>query len=512
MAVQRTARTWPARGGEYPLGSMAAVTHVPEARRPSPARGVPVRPGSSPVTDTFTGVAVIVVAHALVGVAMSYSSLVASAVAGVTLLGALGLAAFSKRIELAVTAAVYVGSSDVLWRMTNAKIPWESGKYAFALALLIVLARFVRRLRQPFVPLLYLFVLLPSCALTIWQLGPGVGRSEIALTLAGPLALGVAVLVFRQLVATEAEARRMLWAVIAPSIAVAAIATKGTIAAGTIKFTGESNFITSGGYGPNQVSNILGAGAACCLLIFLSRSPIRVRVVSLLVGAWLLGQALLTLSRGGVWGFVAAGVCIGLTGLITSGSRSRVLTVAVVVVLMAVLVYSWVNLFTAGSVANRYADQSSTNRSDIARGDLALFGANPLFGVGPGVAKFVRSGVAEADGNTHTEYSRLLAEHGVFGAVALALLAIMFVQSVRSATTTWNRFASVSLGVYALFTMSHSATRIAIIAVLFGMAAMRIDPDDRASSDGPPGGASVALERPMSYRESLVARRSRAVR
>ncbi len=485
---------------------MPPTPQLLEPTRPE-ARTVPGTGLRRPVLgETMTLAIAVVLLHALLGIAMTYSTLLASAVAAVTLAGALGLAAFTTRIELAVTAAVYVGASDVLWRMTNARIPWESGKYVFSLVLLIVLARFVRPLRRPFVPLLYLFVLLPSCAIAVWQLGPSVARSEMAGTLAGPVALGVAVLAFRQLIATAAEARRMLWAVIGPAAAVAAIATKGTITAGAIKFTGESNFVTSGGYGPNQVSNILGAGAVCCLLVALSRAPIRVRVAALLVGAWLVGQALLTLSRGGVWGFVAAGVCIGLAGLLTSGTRSRVLTTGVIVVLVAVLVYSWVNLFTAGSLANRYADQSSTNRSDIARGDLALFAENPLFGVGPGVSKYVRTGVAEADGSTHTEYSRLLAEHGVFGIVALVLLAVMFIQALRQTTSTWNRFLAAGGGVYALFTMSHSATRIAIIAVMFGLASLRID-EDAPRSGGRTAQVRAVAARPLSYRESLAARR-----
>jgi len=464
------------------------------------------------ITESVAAVAVFVVGHGVVGVAMSYSTIAASLVAALVLGVALGLAAFSRRIELAVVAAIYVGSSDVLWRMTNAKVPWESGKYAFGLILVIVLARFVRPLQRSFVPLLYLFVLLPSCAIAVWQLGPGLGRSEIAATLAGPVALGIAVLAFRQFIATEAEARRMLWAVIGPASAVCAIATKSTIQAGTIKFTGESNFVTSGGYGPNQVSNILAAGAVCCLLVALSRSPMRVRVSALVVGAWLIGQALLTLSRGGVWGFIAAGVCIGLAGLLTSGTRSRVLVIGVVVVLVAVVVYSWINLFTAGSLANRYADQSSTNRSDIARGDLALFAGNPLFGVGPGVSKYVRTGVLEADGSTHTEYSRLLAEHGVFGIVALVLLVAMFVQALRATTTTWNRFLTTGTGIYAIFTMSHSATRIAIIAVLFGMASLRIDPGDPEHEPTALDRQVRAAPRPLSYREAVARRRPTAVR
>ena len=153
--------------------------------------------------------------------------------------------------------------------------PWEGGKYVFTLVLLIVLARFVRPLRHSFAPLLYLFVLLPSCAIAVWQLGPSLARGELASTLAGPMALGVAALAFRQFIVTETEARQLLWAVVGPAVAVAAIATKATLEAGTITFTGESNFVTSGGYGPNQVSNILGAGAVCCLLVALSRTPVR---------------------------------------------------------------------------------------------------------------------------------------------------------------------------------------------------------------------------------------------
>jgi O-antigen ligase len=479
------------------------------------AQQVPAAVQQGSRAETFSIAVAIVVAHALLGIAMSYSTILATAVAGLTLATALGLAAFSKRIDLAVAAGVYVGASDVLWRMTSAKVPWEIGKYAFALTLLIVLARFVRALRRPFVPLLYLFVLLPSCAVTVWQLGPSLARGELSLTLSGPLALGVAVLAFRQFVATEAEARRMLWAVVGPACAVAGIATKSTISAGTIRFTGESNFVTSGGFGPNQVSNLLGGAAVCCLILALSHTTVRVRVVAIVAGAWLVGQALLTLSRGGVWGFLLAGICIGLAGLLTSGTRSRVLTIGVVVVLVAVLIYSWVNLFSGGSVANRYADQGSTNRSEIARGDLDLFASNPLFGVGPGAAKFVRSGVVEADGNTHTEYTRLLAEHGMFGAVALGLLVVMLVQSLRATTTTWNRFLTVGTSVYALFTMTHSATRIAIVAVLFGLAALRIEPAGSDGSDGSAAGSDAparSAPRPLSYRESLERRRPRVRR
>ena len=381
--------------------------------------------------------------HAIVAIAASYSALLATAVAGATLLGALAIAGLSRRIDLAVGAAVYVGASDVVWRMTRAKIPWEAGKYALTGILVLVLFRHCKRLTHASAPLVYLVALLPSIALTVAALSPSLARSEVSFVLSGPVALGVCALAFRQMIATEGEVRHLLWLIALPVTGVAAIATKATIAAGSITFTGESNFVTSGGFGPNQVSTILGAAAVCCLLIMLSRTSRQMRFVALGVGLWCMGQALLTLSRGGVWGFVVSAGGIAVAGLLSAGWRSRVVTYAVVLALVAVVIYSWLNFFTGGALGFRYAEQSSTHRSDIAQGDLGLFSSHPLFGVGPGLAKFERTGVFDEDANAHTEYSRLLAEHGTLGVIAIAAVLVMVVQSIAWSTTVWNRFLAV---------------------------------------------------------------------
>jgi hypothetical protein len=402
----------------------------------------------------------------------------ASVVAGTTLLAALGIAGFSRRIDLAVGAALYVGASDVLWRMTKAKLPWEGGKYALMAILALVLVRHCRRLTHAGAPLVYLAALVPSAALTVAALSPSVARNEISFALSGPIALGLCALTFRQIVATETEIRHLLWLIVLPITGVAALATKGTIAAGSLTFTGESNFVTSGGFGPNQVSAILGAGAVCCLLVMLSHTTRSMRLVALGVGLWCVGQALLTLSRGGVWGFVVSAGGIAVAGMLSAGWRSKVITYSVVLAVVAVVIYSWLNFFTGGALGFRYAEQSSSHRSDIASGDVSLFADHPLFGIGPGMAKFQRSGVFDEDANSHTEYSRLLAEHGTLGIIALAAIVVMVVQSVAWSTTVWNRFVAVGAPFYALFTMSHSATRIAIVAVMFGLGCLRVAQDD----------------------------------
>ena len=204
------------------------------------------------------------------------------------------------------------------------------------------------------------------------------------------------------------------------------------------------------------------------------------------VGLWCVGKALLTLSRGGVWGFVVSAGGVAVAGMLSAGWRSKVITYSVVLAVVAVVIYSWLNFFTGGALGFRYAEQSSSHRSDIAQGDVSLFADHPLFGIGPGMAKFQRSGVFDEDANSHTEYSRLLAEHGTLGIIALAAIVVMVVQSVAWSTTVWNRFVAVGAPFYALFTMSHSATRIAIVAVMFGLGCLRVAQDDGIEEGGGP--------------------------
>ncbi len=452
------------------------------APRPSVLAGLPRAPLDQPMA-----ILGLVALQAFVAIAASYSGLLATAVAGATLLAALAVAGLSRRIDLAVGAAVYVGASDVVWRMTQAKVPWEVGKYALMGILGLVLVRHCRRLTHAAAPLVYLVALVPSIALSVSALSPAVARSEVSFVLSGPVALGVCALAFRQMVATETEVRHLLWLIVLPVTSVAALATKATLAAGSITYTGESNFVTSGGFGPNQVSAILGAAAVCCLLIMLSHTTRQLRFIALGVGLWCVGQALITLSRGGVWGFVVSAGCIAVVGLLSTGWRSKVFTYAVVLALVAVVIYAWLNFFTGGALGFRYAEQSSSHRSDIAQGDLDLFSSHPLFGIGPGVSKFQRTGVFDEDASAHTEYTRLLAEHGTLGVVAIAAVLVMVVQSIAWSTTVWNRFVAVAGASYALFTMSHSATRIAIVAVMFGLACLRVtsDPGVEETSEAP---------------------------
>lgn len=260
--------------------------------------------------------------------------------------------------------------------------------------------------------------------------------------------------------------------VIGPIAALTASATLGTIRASGLTWTDEVNFKTSAGFGPNQVSSILALGALLCVLIVIQPGLAwRHRVLSMVVAVWMVGQAVLTFSRGGVFGLVLALVAVGITSLITSGQRLRVIVLAVVLAGMGIQIMSWAGAFTEGKAEERFASTDSTNRWDIAKADVDLFWSHPLLGVGAGMGKFKRDFATTA---AHTEYSRLLGEHGVFGMGVLVILAVLCTRLVRQ-SQGWNRMAVVGLLILVLGQMTHSATRIGSIAVTFGLAALQRD-------------------------------------
>jgi len=418
-------------------------------------------------------VGLLVASHVVIGVAASRSSLVGTLHAVATLGLALGVLLLSNDVMTLVMVAVYMSACDVFWRMTHATVPWEMGKYGLMVALLAVSVRFVRNLRAPAAPLVFMAMLIPSVGATLGAVDLGVARGLIATNLSGPLSIAVAVVVFRQLVASEAEAGWLLWCLLAPIVSIAAVATTATSSA-RLDFTTEANFAASGGFGPNQVASVLGFGVLLCLVLSLRKRSRPQRLLLLPLGAWFAGQALITFSRGGILGAVAGALAIAVAGLATRGTRSKILSRALVVVLVATMVFSWVNAFSLGGLERRYGERSTTGRTEIAVADLQVWAQHPLFGTGPGLSSAERLQFFDLTAAAHTEYTRLLSEHGLFGLVAIVALVVMAIGAWRSTISAWNRLFTAALLVWAFTDMAHAATRVALVGIAFGLANLRV--------------------------------------
>lgn len=386
-------------------------------------------------------------------------------------------ATLGRRLELAVLTAVYVAGAEVLWRMNGIDLFWEFGKYATSLILLLTFFHLPTRRGSAWLMLVYMALLLPSAAVTLQHLGPSLARDAISFNLSGPFALVVCSLFFSSVRADSLDLEVVVFSLLAPIFGVLTLCSYSTLTAGQISFYAESNFVTSGGFGPNQVSAMLGLGALLSLLLALQHFRPWLRWTYLVLTACFLVQGVLTFSRGGVLNAV---ICMGFLAVhLVRQPKVRAIVLMVLVLftfLGAAVIVPHLNEWTGGALEERYSNTSLGLRRAIMDEELELWRENPLMGVGPGMSKYHRTGVLGMEVASHTEFTRVLAEHGNLGLLALlALLGVAAGFYLRAPTVLEKAWVSALLG-WAFIEMSHSAMRVAVISLLFGLACLRWPP------------------------------------
>jgi O-antigen ligase len=140
------------------------------------------------------------------------------------------------------------------------------------------------------------------------------------------------------------------------------------------------------------------------------------------------------------------------------------------------LIFPALDDFTGGALANRFQNTSLTGRETILQSDLQIWSQNLLFGVGPGLSTFSR-GTFYRESASHTEFSRLLAEHGLFGLFALLMLAIMGWQHWRRAGAIQSKALTLAWLSWSVLFMFSTAMRLAAPAFIFAMTAVTMMPD-----------------------------------
>jgi hypothetical protein len=228
------------------------------------------------------------------------------------------------------------------------------------------------------------------------------------------------------------------------------------------------------------VSATLGLGALLCwvtILIQENSSMLKWMIALLLV--WFLTQAFLTFSRGGVFNFfVAASLATPFLSKKGGKMLSFLVPSGILLLLFVYLIIPRLDQFTGGAITERFTDTGTTGRYEIVMKDLKLWQENFLLGVGPGRSSYLRdqqtglSGItASGSGGVaaHTEYSRLLAEHGFLGLLALLLLSAMFFETFSGAKTSLARGLTLAFMLWALAQMTHQGMRLAAISYFFAL-------------------------------------------
>ncbi len=379
----------------------------------------------------------------------------------------------SKNPVQVVYVAAYMAGAEVLWRMNKAAIPWEFVKYSIVLLLGLLLIRSARSLRGFGLPLIYMMLLALSVPLTLEELGfSQAALGGLSFNLSGPLCLAVAALFFRQHILQESEIRTILWMTAIPVIGVATIALNSVLTI-EIYFGLGSNVAASGGYGPNQVSSTLGLGALFCLVLAIFTKEKFFIFITLTLTLWFLSQAALTLSRGGLFASVLCMIIVGLHLLRDPKKRNIALGIAATLLFIGgYFIVPELDSFTYGAVDKRMQDVNTTHRADIVLQDLEVWAENPWVGAGPGMSAGLR---AKKDWTgrkyaAHTEFSRLLSEHGVAGLGAMIILVAMGWKAYARSTSLQQQALVAGLLAWSFAEMTHSAMRLGAVSFLFGLA------------------------------------------
>ncbi|OYX84741.1 MAG: hypothetical protein B7Y83_07135, partial [Flavobacteriales bacterium 32-34-25] len=134
-----------------------------------------------------------------------------------------------------------------------------------------------------------------------------------------------------------------------------------------------------------------------------------------------------------------------------------------------------------GLITKRYANQDARGRvkedrlggrEQVMGTEIALFKENPIMGVGIGLGKVFREQQLGQEVASHNEITRLLAEHGMFGAF---ILLILFLTPVVLFLNNYQNIYFFSFYVFWLLTINHAAMRIAAPAFVYALTLLNVN-------------------------------------
>ena len=389
----------------------------------------------------------------------------------------------NKEKEVLIACAYMVGG-EVFFRMTKAMVFYETGKYVVILFLLFgMFYQGFKRKAYPYA--IYLILLLPGLigALDYFAGDLFLYRKTVLFNLSGPISLCAAALYCYGRSLKMSEFLQILDTIVYPIIAMTVYLYLYNPAIKDIVTNTASNAATSGGYGPNQVSTMLGLGVFILFTRLLL--PYKHKLVQFIMMFFLIAmahRALLTFSRGGVYVAILIAFAFVIMLYFSSGLKMKAQLSYKILVTFGVTFGIWLIAVsqTGGLLSNRYANEDAlgrekedvtTGRGDLLSAEIDAFADEPILGIGIGATKIYHIEHLGTDLPTHNEISRMLAEHGIFGIVALLIL--IFAPLSSKLQGQQNIYFYSFLGFWFL-TVAHSSMRIAAPGFIYGLALLNL--------------------------------------
>ena len=391
----------------------------------------------------------------------------------------------NKQNEALLMAAYAVSavSAEIVLRMTGGTFVNEYGKYLVMLFLFLGML-FSGFSRNALVYWLFLFFLVPSVVLSTVTLDITTDvKKAIVFNIAGPVCLGIsAIYCYKR----ELTFQRLLGIITAFSLPLLCLVTYLYFYTPNIQdvVTGtQSNFETSGGFGPNQVSTILGLGIFIFFVqLMLNSTNGILQIINGGLVLFFAYRGLITFSRGGIYTGVAM-ILLLLAILYFQANfqtKPKIAGIIVLSFLATLAVWSYSSIKTNGLLDKRYANQDAAGREKksqlsgreiLIESELKMFYENPILGVGVGKNKELRKSQTGIDLATHNEITRMLAEHGTLGIVGLLILLIT---PLYLFLVDRQNILALSFFVFWLLTINHAAMRLSAPAFIYALSLLKV--------------------------------------
>jgi O-antigen ligase len=378
----------------------------------------------------------------------------------------------------------YLIGAEIFIRAIDGAILYETGKYG--LILFSLLGLFLGPIKGKISISLLIYILLLSIGIIFTQVPPGESiRKAIAFNLSGPISLAVFALYCNYRHITIKELNQLLFFVLLPIFSMISLVYFKTPSLENLVFTTSSNFDTSGGFGPNQVSTMIGVGTFIIAIFIILRVELsKYLFLDILFLAYFTYRGLLTFSRGGMLtagvAFITFIVCIVLHKRLTF-KKFFLYTSVSFALFMGVWLYT--TNITGGLISNRYAGKNvkgvqkkdaSAGRGAIFEAQLESFYKSPFFGIGVGNGKYKRmQSNIKTTAAAHNEISRLLEEQGILGFIALLILLFKPLVNIYFGTM-YQRSFLISFYLFWFLTINHSAMRLAFPGFIYGLSLIKI--------------------------------------
>lgn len=394
----------------------------------------------------------------------------------------------------ALYVAAYVVGAEVFLRMTQGNFFEQYAKYV-VMAVLILGMLYRGISKHSWIYAVFGLLLVPGVILSFFSLNYDTDiRKAITFNIVGPVTLMVSAIYCYQRKITFKQVLNIIDLLAYPLMATLVYMFAYTPSIKDVVTSTESNFETSGGFGPNQVSTILGLGIFLFFVkMVLQSKNKKILVINAVFFLMITFRGIVTFSRGGIIaGFIMILIVVLLLLLYTKSYAKSKVTLLVFMGFFALVgVWTYSSVQTSGLIDKRYANEDArgrvkasklTGREVLIESELKMFLDNPIFGVGVGKNKEYRLESTGIEAASHNEVTRMLAEHGMFGLFGLVIL--MFTPIVLYINNKQNIFV-LAFVVFWLLTINHAAMRLAAPAFVYALSLLKVSFTDENSTPLP---------------------------